>query len=346
MNSKINNLEKVLLVAVVTLFSLSSLSSAFVFSSAYTKTMNSANSIKLAVSDYGSNAATIVSPSDNNSVKTVSIGFEPAGQIGWDGKYFWVTNIGSESVSLIQASDNRYARGITGFKEPAGVLYDPSNNVAYVADFGANVVYPVNDTTLATGPAIPVGEAPEFMAYSPVTNEVYVANQEGGTVSVINSTNSVVATITIGTPGENGLSGIAYVPTTKSIDVIDFDNFGIYQINSNNRIAKFGIFSGYPWNLVFNPKNGMLYATASSTGQILVINPKTLDLSSTITCPKKVCATQAAPLGVAYDSQNGLVYVVDDNNDILIPINGTSIVTPAIPTGEYPQGVMVGSPIA
>ena len=329
---------KMALIFVLILFS----SSAFLVSSAYTGGAASSSNVEVAVANYGSMSVTVAS--GGKGVDNVSVGYEPLGQIGWDGRYFWIANFGSGSVALIKASDNMLKREISGFKGPAGVLYDPSNHLIYVADFEANTVYPVNDTSLVVGQGIAVGTAPEFMAYSPVTNEVYVANQVAGTVSVINSQNEVVKTITIGTPGDNGLSGIAYVPTTKSIYVIDYDDLGLYQISSNNKVVNFGIFSGNPWNLAFNPVNGMLYMTATSTGEILVVNPKTLDLRAEITCPGTICAQQAVPTGVAYDAQNGFVYVSDDANNILIPINGTKIVTPVIPTGEYPQGVTAGNP--
>lgn len=299
--------------------------------------------MEVAVENGGSMSVTIVYGEKGKA--NVSVGYEPSGQIGWDGTYFWIANYGSGSVALIEAADNKLAKEIAGFEGPAGVLYDPSNHFVYVADFNANMVFPVNDTTLEVGRGIPVGLAPEFMAYSPVTNEVYVANQEGGTVSVINSSNDVDTTITIGTPGNNGLSGIAYVPSTKSVDVIDYDDFGIYQISSLNEVVNFGIFSGYPWNLTFNPQNGMLYMTATTTGQILVVNPKTLELKTEIKCPHAICAQQSIPTGVDYDSQNGLVYVSDEQNNILIPINGTQIVTPVIFTGEFPQGVTAGNPV-
>ncbi len=304
--------------------------------------------VEIAVANYAGMSATIAV--GHKVIATPLVGYESLGQVGWDGTYFWIPNFGSGSFSLISESTNKVAFDIIGFQGPDGALYDPTNKVVYVTDFTADAVYPVNDSTLVVGNAIPVGVGPEFSAYSPATNEIYVGNGGNSSVSVIDpNNNSVVATIPIGNPGDV-VRGLAYVPTTKDIYVLDETNAGVYQINTKNKVVQFGIFSGFPWNIAFNPKNGMLYMTtdtdiATENGLILVINPKTLVLSATISCGKKLCHIQSAPTGVAYDSQNGLMYVSDDNNNLLIPINGTKIVTPLIPTGGYPQGVTAGNPV-
>jgi YVTN family beta-propeller protein len=305
--------------------------------------------VELATANYSTMYATIIA--NDKRVATVSVGFNPVGQVGWDGNDFWIANLGSASVSLISASTNKVVRAIGDFEDPDGALFDPANGMMYVADYGANAVYPVNDTTLAVGNGIPVGSDPEFMAYSPATNEIYVGNIAGSSVSVINtSSNAVITTISVGSSGD-AIRGLAYAPNTKDVYVLDESDSGVYQINSHNKIAKFGIFSGFLWNVAYNPINGMIYVTTSTNqanenGAILVINPKTLTLDATISCGKPLCHTQSAPTGITFDSQNGLIYAADENNNVLIPINGTTIAGPVIPAGFDPQGVTAGNPIA
>src|SRR5262245_33111915 len=66
---------------------------------------------------------------------------------------------------------------------------------------------------------ITVGAGPARVAVNPITNRIYVANQFGNSVSVIDGTsNSVIATIPVGT----GPVGIDVNPTTNRIYVANF----------------------------------------------------------------------------------------------------------------------------
>jgi YVTN family beta-propeller protein len=100
---------------------------------------------------------------------------------------------------------------------PTDITYDPDLKRMYVTNFNSNSVSVIDTTTNTVidtdGNAgngitpITVGSQPVFVAYDPICEDMYVTNQGGTTVSVIDTTtNQVIDTITVGsTP-----IGIAY----------------------------------------------------------------------------------------------------------------------------------------
>jgi YVTN family beta-propeller protein len=72
----------------------------------------------------------------------------------------------------------------------------PAAGDVYVGGYSTvSVISPATNTVTAT---IPVGSAPDEVAISPTTGDVYVTNVLGGTVSVINpTTNQIIDTITL-----------------------------------------------------------------------------------------------------------------------------------------------------
>jgi YVTN family beta-propeller protein len=79
-----------------------------------------------------------------------------------------------------------------------------------------SVINPANNTVIAT---ITVGSGPAGVAVSPTgpeAGDVFVTNDQGGTVSVINpANNTVIANLTVGA----GPFGAAVSPTTGDVVV-------------------------------------------------------------------------------------------------------------------------------
>ena len=84
---------------------------------------------------------------------------------------------------------------------------------------------------------IPVGEFPQALEFNPSNNNIYVANRDSGTVSVIDSTtNSVIKNITVGSsPGSllfNPSNNKTYVANaiSNTISVIDSTNMTANEV--------------------------------------------------------------------------------------------------------------------
>ena len=84
---------------------------------------------------------------------------------------------------------------------------------------------------------IPVrGTFPYGIAYNSANNNMYVANADSSTVSVISgSTDSVIATILVGRVPV----GIAYAPPNNKLYVTNIDSNDVYVINgATNKVIK------------------------------------------------------------------------------------------------------------
>ncbi|HEY9386160.1 MAG TPA: YncE family protein [Nitrososphaeraceae archaeon] len=78
------------------------------------------------------------------------------------------------------------------------------------------MVFTLNpDTNEFEGSGIPVGSFPWGIVYNPTNKNMYVTNAGSNTISVINQTNSVTATIPTGL----GPTGIAHNPNNRHIYV-------------------------------------------------------------------------------------------------------------------------------
>jgi YVTN family beta-propeller protein len=106
------------------------------------------------------------------------------------------------------------------YMQAVGVAYNSYNNRVYVTGYvPSGMVFRLNpDTNSFEGSGIPVGSYPFGIVYNPTNKNMYVTNGGSNTISVINQTNSVIATI----PTGSGPTGIAHNPNNRHIYVIIF----------------------------------------------------------------------------------------------------------------------------
>ncbi len=160
-----------------------------------------------------------------------------------------------------------------------GIAFNPMNNAMYITDDNQNV-WVINSTTnsIINKIQIPSSEfspQPAGIAYSPITHEMYVANQGNGVVSVISGL-KVVQNITLVECGcsASGLYQVTYDSADKSIWVDNLDYVNITVISSSNTpVQSFvnGIFNGNtPAGMVYNPENKMMYVASPSSDTVTV----------------------------------------------------------------------------
>ena len=138
------------------------------------------------VANTGSNNVSVIRPSDNTVVATVTVGTSPFGvAYSPSNDRVYVANSSSGNVSVIRPSDNTVVATVTVGTTPRYVAYSPSNDRVYVANNGSNnvsVIRPSDNTVVST---VTVGASPYGIAYSPSNDRVYVANYGSNNVSVI-----------------------------------------------------------------------------------------------------------------------------------------------------------------
>ena len=115
----------------------------------------------------------------------------------------------------------------------------------------------------ALGDPIPVGANPMSVAVNPVTDRVYVGNQNGGSVSVIDGATN--KTIGLPIPVGQGPTGVAVNPTTNRVYVANnqSDTVSVIDGATNTVIGKPIAVTARPQSVAVNPTTNRIYVTSN-----------------------------------------------------------------------------------
>jgi YVTN family beta-propeller protein len=161
------------------------------------------------------------------------------------------------------------------------------------------------------------------VAVDPAAGTVYVANYDGGTVSVIDeATSAVTATIPVGT----GPTGVAVDPAAGTVYVANQGGGAMSVIDAVTRAVTATIPVGSnQFGVTVDPAAGAVYVTNPSNGTVSVIDEATSAVTATV-------PVGADPFGVAADPSTHTAYVANYANDTV------SVITPAAPPAA-PSGL-------
>lgn len=159
------------------------------------------------------------------------------------GRNVYVADLGDDTVYVIDESGDSHNGTITAEiavdNHPDSIAVDPSTHAVYVSGEGENdsvmVIDESGDTNSGTvTDDIEVGQEPAGVAVDPATDNVYATNLLDGTVSVIDPTGSVIATLAgfanslnVGGPGAVAVDPMGWWgwPTpSHNVLVADTDN--------------------------------------------------------------------------------------------------------------------------
>jgi YVTN family beta-propeller protein len=180
---------------------------------------------------------------------------------------------------------------INGFSAPFGIAIDPDNRLVYVSNYGqfntTGTVSVINDTTNTIIGNLYVGKNPQAIMYNPANGLFYIANTLSNTLSIINGTNSsLIGSIPVGEfPGKN------------------------------------------PTGIVSNSINNTVYVSNMGSNTVSVINGTTnvVVANVTSTTSEEVGGSGLfSPTGIAYNSDNGNLYVANRGSDTISVINGST----------------------
>ncbi len=186
---------------------------------------------------------------------------------------------------------------------------------------------------------IPVGNAPSGAAYDSAKSEIFVANGQDNTTSVISdSTNTVVSTIPVG----GYPYGVAYDSALSEIFVVNLysNSVSVISDNTNTVIATIPVGES-PYNIVYDSAKSELFVTNQYDSTVSVISDKTNTVVATIT-------VGTDPFGIAYDSGKSEIFVVNtspDTKDYSLSIisDNTNTVVATVSLPGIPQFVVYDS---
>jgi YVTN family beta-propeller protein len=150
----------------------------------------------------------------------------------------FVSNLGSGNVTVVNgSSDQVKISGIPVGSNPQGLLYDPQNGFVYVADTGSNELTVIDAATGIVTANFSVGNGPAVLALDPQDDLVFSGNANGNTVTVVDAGTNLRLGSDL--PVSQTPEGIAYVPTTRQVDVTNWNAPAINIIANTPYVASF-----------------------------------------------------------------------------------------------------------
>jgi YVTN family beta-propeller protein len=219
---------------------------------------------------------------------------------------------------------------------------------------------------------IKVGKGPVALAINEATNRIYVANNAGGSVSVIDGTNDVVvATVNVGTlpytlavnpvtnkvfvsnvfsdkitliDGATNATSTIKAGSADSIVIdtkrdraylIGWEGTSLTVLDSNPAIiGKIKMGGMHLWGMAVDETAGKLYITRAGNAQLAIVDEASENVTN--------IPTGSTPCAVALNLATNRIYVVNHEDDTVTVIDareGKTLAT--VKVGEKPQGIAI-----
>jgi YVTN family beta-propeller protein len=263
--------------------------------------------------------------------------------------------------------------------EPSTSLLNATRAIALNATTGkvyavapAQDAVSVFDRDKASAAIVKVGKSPVALAINEKTNRIYVANNGGGSVTVIDGAHdTVVATVNVGNLpyvlAVNPVTNKIFVSNTFSnaitlIDgatnatstikagsadsiVIDTKRDRTYLIGWEGTsltvldskpaiVGKVPMGSMHLWGMAVDEAAGKLYVTRAGNAELAIVDESSGNVTN--------IATGATPCAVALNPATHLIYVANHEDDAVTVIDATQRkVLARVKVGEKPQGIAI-----
>lgn len=255
----------------------------------------------------------------------------------------YVDNFVSGTVELFNGSTLNVLANLSVGGVPDSLAVDLLTNKAYVANSGSNQLTVV-DGTASTATNLPIDEG--YSAdVNPVTDMVYTANYNDGTVSVMDGrNNAVVATIPVPAPTTvavdtaNNQVYVASNPATGGV---------LYDLDGNNSYAATVVTNLPPVpaiaDLAVNPIANQVFVLDAAEGMVYMIDAGSGNALTSTPTPIAPSSSSISSHLVVNPTTNQ-VYVTNPTNNTVTPLDGYSL-TPGnpVPTNGQPYDVAVDS---
>ncbi len=223
---------------------------------------------------HGSNTSMSVVDPVTNTVSTtitslggqsIGIAYSPRSNI------VAVSCLTSSTIEFIRVEDNvRVERFLTG-ASPRDVCYCPIDNSFWVTSATAALVYKFDATRLRFLGSVTVGSSPHGVGFCPTTGKIYVVNNGGNTVSVVDPT-TILVTNTI-TGSMNGPVSIAFCPTTNRMYVASNGNDLAVTIDPFTELVDQTVAAGDgPYGVFNSPVLDRMYVCNSNVSTISALS--------------------------------------------------------------------------
>jgi YVTN family beta-propeller protein len=269
----------------------------------------------------------------------------------------YVTNEISGDLSVIDVASERVISTIPLGKRPRGVRVSPDRSTLYVALSGSPIAPPgVDEESLPpadkkadgigvfdikTGTLLrvmPGGSDPEQLAVSLDGRWLFVANEDVGQTSVIESSDGkVVATIPVGGEPE----GVDMRPDGKVVYVTSEEDSEVFVIDAvqPKLITKFAV-GPRPRSTGFLPDSSRAYVGSENGSSVAVVDAMTHKVIETI----PLSGQMVRPMGVITSSDGRHVFISTGRGKSVVTIDAASNKPiGVVEVGERPWGIAVSA---
>jgi YVTN family beta-propeller protein len=188
----------------------------------------------------------------------------------------------------------------------------------------------LSDASRSPALGIPVGSAPEDVAYDSGRGELFVANTDSANVSVISDvTNTVADSIYVSNP-----DALAYDSGKGEIFVAAIGHSDVSVISdTSNTVVTTVNTSSESMGIAYDSARGEVFVTHYFSNAVSIINDSTNSVVETIN-------VGYAPIGLAYDSSKREVYIANSaSGNVSVISDSTNTVVASIGVGSEPYGV-------
>ena len=310
----------------------------------------------------------VVDPVTNTIVGTIPVGFESGPAIAYDpanqeifvsNVQFNLTTFEEYDLSVVNTTTNQIVANISFGGTPGAPgssVYDPANGDIYVTDTGSNNVSVVNGTRYTLVATIPVGDFPVGISTNGSGAQLYVANYDDGSISIISlPSRLVINSFTASASWSNSV--VASVPVGIGPYAVAYDSGKGEVFVANDNATVFLGYSGNGNVSVISDATNTVVATVpvgydpsgvaydSGKGEVFVTSGNNVSVISDTT--NKVVVTVpvgTSPAGAAYDSGKGEVFVANtDSNNVSVINDTTNTIVATVTVGDNPYGVAYDS---
>lgn len=149
---------------------------------------------KLLVACTDSNAADLIDPATNKSLRRIPLGDEPeAFDLSPDGKTIYVSNEDEGEASFIDFATGKKLKAVKVGGEPEGVKVSADGKLLYVTSEVANLVHVIDVASGKVVKNIKAGKRPRRMALTPDGQQLWITNELDATVTIVNTADHSVA---------------------------------------------------------------------------------------------------------------------------------------------------------
>ncbi|CAG9932113.1 YncE family protein [Candidatus Nitrotoga arctica] len=215
------------------------------------------------------------------------------------------------------------------------VAVNLATNKIYVADFR---VVAVIDGTNNTFEIVPTGVSPHVVAVNPVTNRIYVTNNNNTVTILDGATNSILSTVAVGSDNSTFMHAIVVNPVTNKIYVTNGGDDTVTIINGATippRTVSTVATGKHPFAVAVNTVTNRIYVT-NNDNSVTIIDGATNSIISTLAVGSDNSSFKQA---LVVNPVTNKIYVINGGNDTITIIDGATNTTSTLATGVTPRAV-------